>query len=129
MYPGDTGKSIINPDLEDWERLLRTGLKGRVRVTGRVCEQGWGKKEDIPGSENNLGQGFSTGDNLTPPPGDTWQYLETFSVVINGKEVVLLGIWQVESRGAAKHPVMHRTAPQNKELPKPQSQWCWSWEA
>lgn len=94
-------------------------------MTGRVCEQGRGK-EDIPGSENNLGGRFSTGDNFAPPqpPGDAWQNLETFSVVINGREVVLLGTWRVEPRVAAKHPSMHRTSPQNKKLPEPRSPWC-----
>lgn len=60
------------------------------------------------------------GTRLHPPPGDTWQYLETFSVVINGREVVLLGIWQVKPRGAAKHPSIHRTAPQTKNYLSPE---------
>lgn len=49
---------------------------------------------------------------MTPtPPGDMWQHLETFWVVISGGggglSLPLVG----RDRGAAKHPTMYRTGP------------------
>lgn len=47
-------------------------------------------------------------------PGDIWQYLETFSAVIDESEESV-GIQWVEARNGARPPTMHRTASHNKE--------------
>ena len=58
--------------------------------------------------------------------GDGVEFLqcpETFLFILTnlvGK--VATGIEQAEARGAAKHPIMHRTAPHNKELSGPKCQ-------
>lgn len=47
------------------------------------------------------------------PPGNSWQYLHTFLVVITCGERT----WHLESRGAAKYPAVRKhTPPHNKKL-------------
>ena len=47
--------------------------------------------------------------------GDIWQYLETFLVVTaQGRVGCVTGVQPVEARDSAKHPGMHRTAPQQR---------------
>jgi hypothetical protein len=48
-----------------------------------------------------------------PPPRNVWQCLETFSVIITGGGGAT-DIYKVEPRDAAKHPMRHRIAPQQK---------------
>lgn len=52
--------------------------------------------------------------------GDIWQCLQTFLVVIIGGSAI--GIYWVEARDDAKHPTVHRIAPQQRELSGPKYQ-------
>ena len=49
-----------------------------------------------------------------------------------GEHMVATGIYWVEARDAAIHPTMNRAPspppPSNKELPRPECQYCQSWE-
>lgn len=51
------------------------------------------------------------------PPGNNWQFLETFWAVTTGeREVDATGIQWVEIRDVARRPTMERTALYNKQL-------------
>ena len=53
--------------------------------------------------------------------GDPWQCCLEIFLIVTTKEVAA-GILCVEAREAAKHPTMHRTAPNNEELSSPKCQ-------
>lgn len=56
------------------------------------------------------------GDFALPPPrdsGNIWSYLGLSQLVSTGDAT---GIWWVAPKGAAKHPKVHRTAPQQRAL-------------
>lgn len=50
---------------------------------------------------------------LSPTPGDIWQYLQTFLVVMTGGGDVT-SIWLIEARGVVKHSTRQRMVPQQK---------------
>ena len=50
------------------------------------------------------------------PPQDIWQYLESFWGLTTDKGAI---IEEVKARDAAKHPIMPRSAPPNKNLSGP----------
>lgn len=61
-------------------------------------------------------QWFSTESNLLPFPRDTDNVWRHFFVVRTGGAVLLISIYRIEIRNAAKNLIMHRMATQNKEL-------------
>lgn len=79
--------------------------------------------ENKPIAERHLGQGFSTGDGITPPP--------TMGQLTMSEDISHCHNWEnaggtqwEEASDGARHPTVHMTAPYNKELFGPKCQQC-----